>query len=105
MEVYETLNDELAHWVKTGSTKDGAPTPDVRAGSATDPVDQRRLAVIERFQELMKAYQGRFDDLGRRGSLVGVPRDFELRHDILEALEDLIEAVEATSLSGDGVFT
>jgi hypothetical protein len=34
-----------------------------------------------------------------------VPRDFELRHDILEALEDLLEAVEATSLSDDKDFT
>ena len=105
MEVYETLNDELSMWVKSGSTKSGAPNPDSRSGTASDTVDVRRHAVIQRLQGLMTAYHQRFDDLGRRGSLVGVPRDFELRHDILEALEDLIEAVEATSLSGDEVFT
>jgi hypothetical protein len=105
MEVYETLNDELSLWVKDGSTMSGAPQPDARSGAVTDPVDVRRQAVIQRLEGVMSAYQKRFDELGRRGSLVGVPRDFELRHDILEACEDLIEAVEATSQSGDEVFT
>ncbi len=105
LESYETLNEELAAWVTSGGTRPGAPTPDERAGTAGDSRDVRRQKVVERLEALRQGYVGRFEDLTKRATLVSVPRDYELRHDILEALEDLIKAVEAAASRDDELFT
>ena len=105
LESYETLNEELADWITSGGTRPGAPTPDERAGTAGGSRDERRQKVVERLEALRQGYVGRFEDLTKRATLVSVPRDYELRHDILEALEDLIKAVEAAASRDDELFT
>lgn len=104
MESYETLNEELDAWIRRGHVMAGAPTPDSRVGQPGDDADQRRKAVAARVEALRNAYRNRFQELRKRGSLVGVPRDFELQHDIFEALGDLLEAVESQQDGDEDVF-
>jgi hypothetical protein len=105
METYETLNDELSLWVREGTVDHSAPMPDTRAGSPDETAEMRRKRVVERLGGLRQAYERRFADLARRGALAAVPRDFELQHDILEALDDLVDAVESSADSDRRIFT
>ena len=104
MESYETLNEELDAWVRSGLVPSGAPVPDSRAGASGDDADSRRQAVVARLEALRTGYRGRFEELRKRGSLVGVPRDFELQHDIFEALGDLIQGTESQQVGDEDVF-
>ena len=61
--------------------------------------------VVDRLEALRQGYVRRFEDLVKHATPVAVPRDYELRHDILEALEDLIQAVESVASRDDELFT
>ena len=104
-ESYETLNRELADWVTHGGTRPGAPVPDDRIGSASDPADVRSSKLVARLDDLKGGYARLFEEQRQRSDVAAVTRDFELRHDILEALEDLIRAVKNANSADIGVFT
>ena len=93
IEVYEQLNQDLSTWIRDGAIPPGYPPPDERIGDQGSAPEMRRDAVERRFVDLRENYHHRFEQVAKKGELPSVPRDYELRDDILAALDDLIAKV------------
>ena len=105
IEVYEQLNQDLSSWIRDGAIPPGFPPPDEQIGDQGSAPELRRDAVERRFVELRERYRQRFEEVVRKGELASVPRDYELRHDILAALDDLIAMVgESIPTERTGAF-
>nr|WP_269813640.1 tubulin-like doman-containing protein [Ornithinimicrobium sediminis] len=89
VENYDDLNPELRNWILMGQS--GAPDPDW---------EQRKNEVIDSFRKLTVAYEGFFLQK-RPDEPLDVPSAYDLRHDIINALHDLIRATESVTAGDD----
>jgi hypothetical protein len=103
-EAYETLNQELLDWVEEGRLLPDAPIPAARAGTASDTSETRRVKILTQLELWREGYKKEFEQQEGSGNPFSVTRDYELRHDILEALTDLVDALVASAHRGDGGF-
>jgi hypothetical protein len=103
-ETYETLNQELHVWIEEGRVLPGAPVPHARVGTASDTPQERREKVLTQVDQWRKNYKDAFDRHEGSGNAFAVTREYELRHDLLEALDDLADALAASALQDDDGF-
>lgn len=99
---YETLNEVLQNWVHKGEVGTYAPAPASRMGDKTGTPMERATMLQERLASIRSSYVKRFHDIEVNGKVLAVPRDYEIRHDILAALDDLIaRCADADAQEGD----
>lgn len=82
--------DELRAWILDGTNA---------LESAADPEgswEQRKQATLSHLAAVQQRYQAHFSQVADRGEMLDVPLSFELRHQILAALEDLHSTVANT---------
>lgn len=103
-ETYETVNQELFDWVEDGRVLPGAPTPDPRVGTAAETAQERRTKVLAQVERWRKKYEEEFERHEGSDNPFAVTREYELRHDIVEALGDLADALTASALQDDDEF-
>jgi hypothetical protein len=103
IESYEQLNRVLSLWIRDGSTQTGCPVPDGRVGYRSMTPEMRRDATERRFADLRDHYRLRFEEIEKKGDLPSVPRDYELRSDVMAALDDLVSALAESAQTSDGV--
>jgi hypothetical protein len=96
---------ELTNWVQTGTTSDSsAPVPDPeRAGPATGSIDERKEVIInyltqqaqEHFEDVVKVTPGE--------DIRSYPITWEIREEVLEAINGLKSAIGAMRAGRSGV--
>lgn len=104
-EAYQQLNRELATWVESGTVSPGAPTPNARIGTVADTAEERRVKTLAQVELWRQNYEGAFRKHEQTGNPLGVTREYELRHDIVEALTDLADALAASAHLNDDGFS
>jgi hypothetical protein len=91
-EDYDAPAPELEAWVLEGRVAEGAPTPEDPA--STVDWEKRRALVEQRFGQLRIRYAtDLFAEVDRRKDPFDVPAVYELKADILSALDDLQRVV------------
>jgi hypothetical protein len=98
---YETLNGSLQRWIAVGAADAGAPVPaSEKMGGPSDSSAVRREMLERRFDNLRSSYVNRYRVVEQKGDVLAVPRDYELRDDIIGALDDLLARVRESDTSG-----
>jgi len=102
LEVYETPAKELEKWVSDGVLPQGAPTPNPsHVGSPEQAWGDRRAAIVDRARALLASYSKLFEEAEKRTEF-SVPRSYELRADIITALEEIQRTVRDHDVAASG---
>ncbi len=100
LETYETLNPELAAWIRDGDIPSGGPMPNAsHAGNPSDEWTARKESLHTRVVALAEQYRGLFDAEERRNES-RASRATEMQTDITAALGDLAHAVRDYEVAG-----
>jgi hypothetical protein len=93
-------NDDayLGDWIHDGTLLPGAPTPDPKlAGAADGPAEDRKEAILNVFKRARDNYVELFDQTKRNNDSFKAPLSWELRDQILAAIDSLTGAVNAVT--------
>ena len=101
IELGENYDAYLGDWIQDGTLPPGAPTPDPGVGGTADgPAEGRKEAIRDALLGARADYEERFDRTKRDNNPFTGPRSWELRDQILAAIDSLTAAVNA--VTGDG---
>jgi hypothetical protein len=96
IELGENYDTNLGDWILDGSLPPGAPTPDPKVAGAVDgPAEDRREAIRTALLASRSEYVGLFDQTKRDNDPFTVPLSWELRDQILAAIDSLTAATNA----------
>jgi hypothetical protein len=97
IELGENYGTYLDDWIEDATLAPGAPTPDPGvAGTADGPAEGRREAIRGALLGARAAYEELFDQTTRDNNPFAVPLSWELRGQILAALDSLMAATIAS---------
>jgi hypothetical protein len=101
IELGENYDAYLGDWIHDGTLPPGAPTPDAEvAGAADGPAEGRKEAIRDALLGARADYEELFAQTKRDNNTFAAPLSWELRDQILMAIDSLTAAVNA--VTGDG---
>ena len=98
IELGKNHDTHLGDWIHDGTLPPGAPSPDPKlAGTADGPAEGRKEAILNVFKRARVNYVELFDQTKRNNDSFKAPLSWELRDQILEAIDSLTDAVDAVT--------
>jgi hypothetical protein len=98
IELGENYDTNLGDWIQDGTLPRGAPTPDPKvAGGVDGSAEDRREAIRTALLTSRAEYEELFAQTKRDNDPFAVPLSWELRDQILAALDGLTAATNATT--------
>ncbi|MFE1645717.1 tubulin-like doman-containing protein [Microbacterium sp. P01] len=99
-----SMSDILTDWVQSGTLPEGSPEPDpARAGSAGDELADRQTALRDWFTSERAAFVEKVVEHDHSESVYAYPVSWEIREQLLRALDDLTSAVLGTRAADTGI--
>ena len=101
IELGENFDAHLGDWIHEGTFPPGTPTPDPGvAGTAEGPAEDRKNAIYGALLSAKADYAGLFTQAERDNNSFKAPLSWELRGQILAAIDSLADAVDAVTADG-----
>ncbi len=98
IELGENYDAYLGDWIHDGTLPPGAPTPDPQlAGTADGPAEGRKDVIRGALLGARAGYEELFDQTTRDNNPFAAPLSWELRDQILAAIDSLTEATNAVT--------
>jgi len=104
-EIENSLSSEFITWINSGKLRDSAqPVPaESRAGSPSDDVEKRKLMVRNTLALYKTQFIEEVASIDHRGDITKLNQTWEIRHEIVKVLDDLIAKVQNVKDGDTGI--